>query len=157
MNQPAAIVLGARVAPDGSPTRSLRRRAEAAAALYHEGRVDRIVASGGIVGHPPAESEAIGQILAGAGVPSTRIIIEDRSRNTLENIVFSRDLLPPGTPVVLVSDAWHLPRARLVARRLGLSATTAHPPLRGARPWPTAKGLAREAVAFLIYLVRPMR
>jgi len=55
---------------------------------------------------------------------------------------------------VLVSDFWHLPRARLVARRLGLRAQGAAPTLSGARPLFTARAVLREMAAFLVYALR---
>lgn len=157
MTQPVAILLGATVGPGGAATPTLRRRAEKAAALYHAGTVSRIVASGGVGRFPPAEAEVARDLLLGLGVPPEAVIIEDRSHNTLENIAFSKDLLPPGTPVVIVSDAWHLPRARLVARRLGLTATGARAGMHGTRPLRTARLALRELAALALYLLRPMR
>lgn len=157
MTAPHAIVLGAAVWAGGAPSPTLRRRAETAARLYRAGKVAGIVASGGLGRHPPSEAEAIAGLLTAAGVPEAAILREDRARTTLDNLRFSRDLLPPGTPVVIVTDAWHLPRARLVARRLGLSATGAAPPLRGARVIPTLRAVLREAAALVFYLLRPMR
>jgi len=157
MSRPVAIVLGAYVDPGGRASRALRRRAAKAADLYAAGVVGRIVASGGQGRHPPSEAQVIRRVLLEYGVPPDAILLEEESRNTLENIRFSSALLPAGTKLVLISDAWHLPRARLVARRLGLDATTAQPSLRGAHPLQMAKSIAREAVAFLVYLLRPLR
>ena len=157
MTQPVAILLGATVGPGGTATPTLRRRAEKAAQLYHAGAVGRIVASGGTGRNPPAEAEVARDILLDLGVPPGAILTESRSRNTLENIAFSRDLLPPGTSLVLVSDAWHLPRARLVARRLGLTATGARAAMRGTHPLRTGRLILRELAALALYLLRPMR
>jgi len=157
MTKPVAIVLGAAVWAGGVASPTLRRRAEAAAALYRAGRVGAIVATGGIGKTPPTEAETVGAILVSQGVPESAVILETRSRNTGENIAFAADLLAEGHPVVLVSDAWHLPRARLIARRLGLRASTAAPPWRGARPLATLRGALREGVALLAYLVKLRR
>jgi uncharacterized SAM-binding protein YcdF (DUF218 family) len=116
--------------------------------------VGQIVATGGIGKHPPSEAEAVRDILVERGVPESAVILEARSHSTFENIAFAADLLPQGSDVVLVSDAWHLPRARLVARRLGLRATAAAPSLRGARAWFTARATLREIAAFAAYLLR---
>jgi len=157
MSRPIAIVLGAFVEPGGTASRALRRRAEKAADLYAAGVVCKIVGSGGIGRHPPSEARVIRAILLDHGVPEADILLEEESRNTLDNIRFSAKLLPAETNLMLISDAWHLPRARLVARRLGLNASTAHPSLRGAQPLRVAKSIAREIAAFLVYLIRPMR
>lgn len=149
-----AIVLGAAVWTGGVASPTLRRRAATAAALYRAGKVGGIVATGGIGAHPPSEAETIRDLLTAHGVPDGAIILEPRSRSTLENIAFAAELLPEGSAVVLVSDAWHLPRARLVARRLGLHAQGAAPSLSGARPLFTARAILREIAAFLIYALR---
>lgn len=123
------VVLGAAVWPGGVASPSLRRRACHAARLWKGGGVLRIVTTGGVGQHPPAEAEVAAAVLRDAGVPADAILCESRSRSTFENIVFARDLLPdsPG-PIVLVSDSYHLPRARLIARLAGLEATAVAPP-----------------------------
>ena len=47
------------------------------------------------------------------GVEPARITLEDRSRNTYENAVLTRDLVKPkaGETWLLVTSAWHMPRA----------------------------------------------
>ena len=45
---PVALILGALVRPDGSPSVTLRRRAEHGARLFHAGRVGAVLASGGV-------------------------------------------------------------------------------------------------------------
>ncbi|RMD92043.1 MAG: YdcF family protein, partial [Alphaproteobacteria bacterium] len=52
-------------------------------------------------------------ILTDAGLERSRLILEVRSRNTWENAIFSRPLAnpQPGETWVLVTSAWHMPRA----------------------------------------------
>ena len=47
------------------------------------------------------------------GIPTTRVIIEERSRSTHENAVFAKELIRPGPSQnwVLVTSAFHMPRA----------------------------------------------
>ena len=157
MEKPVAIVLGAAVWPGGVPSRALLRRAEKAAALYRAGEVRRLLATGGIGHHPPSEASVIRDVVMACGVPGDAIILEETSATTLENLAFAKALLPPGTRVVIVSDLWHLPRARLTARRLGLAATGAAPSLKGAHWGRVLRATLREAAALAWYLVRPMR
>ena len=157
MEKPVAIVLGAAVWPGGVPSPALRRRAEKAAALYRAGDVDGIVATGGIGQQPPSEAAAICDVVTGLGVPRQAVILEDRSTTTIENLENARRLIPPGTPVIIVSDRWHLPRARLVARRRGLSAAGAAPSLKSAHWGRVFLAVLREAAALAWYFVRPMR
>lgn len=90
-------------------------------------------------------------LLLGLGVPGSEILLEDRSTNTAQNIGFALSLLGDATDIRIVTDIYHAPRARLVARRAGLRAVTHAPPLRTARLWPQLKGAAREAPALVAY------
>ncbi|WP_300519348.1 YdcF family protein [Aliiroseovarius sp.] len=158
MSKPTAIILGAAVWPGGVPSPTLRLRAEHGARLYLDGRVSGIIASGGMGVHPPAEAAAIRDICINLGVPEQAIQLEDRSTTTSRNLAFSQPMLPdPTGPVVIVTDLYHLPRAHLVARRLGMRATGAHPGLKGRSPWRLLKMSLRELVALAWYLIRPQR
>lgn len=157
MRRPFAIILGAAVWPGGEASPTLRRRAETGAALYRAGRVQGIVATGGVGRHPPSEAEVIRELVTALGVPGEAVILEDRSATTHENLANAQALLPADAPAIIVSDFWHLPRARLTARRLGLEATGAAPPLKGSNWARILVALLREAAAFLWYLVRPIR
>lgn len=146
-----ALVLGAAVWPGEVPSPSLRRRALLGARLYLGGDVSAIIACGGLGKHPPSEAEVIRRICTEAGVPAGDVLLEDRSRRTRENIAFALPLIAARAArrVVLVSDGYHLPRARLIARRLGLRATGAAPPPADT-PWhKRLYSRLREVPAFL--------
>ncbi|HHB80668.1 MAG TPA: YdcF family protein, partial [Aliiroseovarius sp.] len=68
--------------------------------------------------------------------------------NSIENIRFSRRFLPENSAVILITDAYHAPRARLIARRLGLRATSASPRLGQVPRARLLKAWAREAAAY---------
>lgn len=57
------------------------------------------------------------------GVPRTRLILENRSRNTQENAAFSAALVQPkpGERWLLVTSAWHMPRAIGCFRQAGFT------------------------------------
>ena len=147
-----ALILGAAVWETG-PSPTLRRRTEHAALLFHAGEVDRIIACGGLGQHPPTEAEVMAELLRKSAVPSSAIVREDRSTNTGENIRFATALLTE-TDITIVTDWYHAPRARLVAKREGLSATTSCPEIDGAKLWPQLKGALREIPAYFAYLIR---
>lgn len=155
MPEAVAIVLGAVVRPDGSPSPTLRRRAARAAQLFAEGKVARIVASGGDHTGPISEAEAVARELRVLGVPDRAILRETRAGTTRENIAFSLELLPASAVVILVSDAWHLPRARLIARRLGRPAHGVAAGWQGTSLAGTARLMLREAFALAWELLRP--
>lgn len=157
MGERYAIILGARVRPDGSATPTLQRRAERGAELLRAGRVDGIVTTGSAGISSVSEAQAAARVLKGLGIAPAAIVQEDRSRNTRQNIAFAIALLPPGAELVLVSDAWHLPRARLIARRLGHPARGAPTSTNGTSLRGTLKHVLREAGALLWELLRPLR
>ena len=150
----AALILGAAVW-DGGPSPTLRRRTLHGAALWRADEVTHLVPCGGLGQHPPSEGEAMRDLLIEAGVPERAIHPETASRDTLDNIRLALPILARiGTRrVVVVSDAAHLPRALLVARRFGLDARGSAPP-HGARLAPQLRLALREIPAYGAYLWR---
>lgn len=65
--------------------------------------------------------DAVGAYLRDVGIASQRIVLEGGSRNTWENAVFTKRLLQPaeGARYLLVTSAWHMPRAYGVFRKAG--------------------------------------
>lgn len=155
----AALVLGAAVWPGGEPSPTLRRRALEGARLYHAGKADLLIACGGTGHNPPSEAEVIRRVCLEAGLPANAILLEDRSTRTRENIAFALPLLKRAgaTQVVIVTDRYHAPRARLIGRKHGLTCSTSSPPPSGT-PWHRRlRSRLREVPAFLWELLRPVR
>lgn len=123
-----------------------------AAVLYRRGRVSHVIGCGGLGHWPPTEAAAIGEVLIAAGLPAQSISLEGKSTNTLENIRFCLPLLTNlGTSkVIIVTDWYHAPRARLIARRLGLTVQTSSPPLAGASLKQQIKSALREVPAYAV-------
>jgi uncharacterized SAM-binding protein YcdF (DUF218 family) len=67
------------------------------------------------------EADVVRRIFARLGVDTTRIVWEDRSRNTWENARFSHDLLKPepGQTWLLITSGRHMPRAVGTFRKAG--------------------------------------
>ncbi len=93
---------------------ALARRYPGAKLLYTGG-------SNALVSHIGSEAADARQLWIDLGVPPGQILIEDRSRNTYENAQFSRDLLEPqpGDRYLLVTSAYHMPRAVGLFRAAG--------------------------------------
>jgi uncharacterized SAM-binding protein YcdF (DUF218 family) len=87
-------------------------------------RPPRLIVSGGKGDDERvAEAVAMAAYLTERGVPAGRILLEDQSRSTQENLQFSQaivDRLQPGARVTIVTSDFHAFRAALIARRLGL-------------------------------------
>ena len=97
--------------------------------LYRRGKVKKIMVTGG-GGLPtrqkPNESQEIAKLLEVLGVSPDHIIVEANARNTWENAFFSSRILHrdhPGARLLLVTSAWHLPRAHRCFARNGLEVT----------------------------------
>lgn len=154
MSQTVAIVLGAVVLPGGRPSPALRRRAEHAAALWHQGRVQGIIASGRGETWRPSQASMISTICREAGVPADAVRLEARSHSTRENLQNAFAMLAPEEQPLIVTDRYHAPRARLVARQLGRSADSSSPGLKGAPRGKVLRAALREIPAFLAYLFK---
>lgn len=152
----AIVILGAAVWPGGRPSPTSRRRTERAAQLWQGGHGRAVIPCGGLGRHSPSEAKVMRDLLIAAGVPPQAIHLEDRSTRTGENIRFAKPILDRlGLDrALIVSDVYHLPRARLLARGAGLSVDTDAPPMRGARLWPQIKGALREIPAYLVAWMR---
>ena len=96
-----------------------------AAWLYQQKKAPEILVSGAPLpwsGIPTTEAEAMKRLLLIMGVPEKDILIEDHSKNTYENAVFSRKILAEQgiNHVLLVTSALHMPRAVMVFKKQGL-------------------------------------
>jgi uncharacterized SAM-binding protein YcdF (DUF218 family) len=127
----AAIVLGAMVCPDGSPSPALARRVARAVRLIGEGRAGHLLMSGGAVRHATPEAHVMRDLALAAGVPAERVHVEDRSLNTIGNALLSRAIVEElgWRRLLVVTDSCHMMRSLYTFHRLGLKV---HP----APAWP---------------------
>lgn len=148
-----AVVLGAQVVRGGKPSRTLLARTLHAAAMYREGRVERVIVTGGLGEHPPSEAEVMVGILLGAGVPKEAVEPEGEALNTFESSVFVARMLRPPEPVYIVTDPLHCVRTVAAFREVGLPSVDE--PVYASPSWRVgrlrAEQLAREAAAALWY------
>ncbi len=114
------IVLGARV--NGTePSLSLKTRTEAAVKYLNENPDTIVIASGGQGDDEDiSEAECIIRLLKEMGISEDRILREDKSTSTAENIRFSYALMPDEEASVgVVTNGYHMARARLIAQSNG--------------------------------------
>jgi uncharacterized SAM-binding protein YcdF (DUF218 family) len=136
----AIIVLGA-AQYNGKPSPVLRARLDHALELYREGLAPLLVVTGGI-GSGDRESEAtVGRrYLIGQGVPDSAVVVIAKGRDTDETMIAVGEWVRGRglADVLLVSDAFHMARLRVVAHRHGLVAWTSPAtasPISGSREW----------------------
>ncbi len=113
-------VFAARGVPGFTPGES---RMVAAAELVRRYPEAKLVFSGGMAPlerGPMSEGKVAGVILQQMGVPPSRLILENRSRNTWENFIYTKAIArpQPGETWLVVTSAMHMPRAMGIAARL---------------------------------------
>ncbi len=123
------LILGCRVRKDGTPTPLLKGRADAALKFAQKQKAatgkDIIFVPSGGQGKDEAVSEAecIKNYLLSCGVEESRILVEDRSRNTYENFRFSVDKInDPDAKLAFATTSYHVFRSGFIASRNGMKA-----------------------------------
>ena len=124
------IVLGCQVKPWG-PSVLLQDRLDTALAYLQDHPDMTVVACGGQgADEPESEARAIAGYLTEHGVDKGRILLDEDSHNTHQNLknaarLLSKEKLDPAhTQVVVVSNGFHLARARMLAQRCGFEAVS---------------------------------
>jgi len=119
-NLDTIVVLGAQVRKTG-PSRVLRSRLDTAAAYLKENPDTLCIVSGGQGPNEPCtEAEAMKKYLAGKGIPADRIIEENKSESTLENLEYSsRYLNREKDSIGIVTNNFHVFRSLRLAKKDG--------------------------------------
>mgnify|MGYP001602518540 CR=1 FL=1 len=127
----AIVVLGGGVAGKGTlrPTNELSpasiQRTMCGADLYAKGFAPRIIFAGGdasIFGEGPQEGVEMQRLAMRLGIPEDATVVEGRSRTTYENAVATKQILGTSS-VLIVTSAYHIPRALGLFRKQGLDTT----------------------------------
>lgn len=148
------IVFGAAVYGQNLPGPAISRRIEAAAALYREGKIQRLIVSGGKgIGVRESEAQVMRTLAQQLGVEHSDIAVEDQSHSTWENIQYVRDLTRDCASVVGISDQYHLARIELLSWRQGWSALQTVPAIDRPPEESERKSVMREVLAYLYYVL----
>ena len=141
--------------------------------LYHQGRVKRVIVTGGsaaILTEKTGEGEAVERFLGRLKFPQEGLLVEGASRNSYENAIMTAELLKKQgadqETFLLCTDGWHMRRAVACFEKAGLKvipfSTSGERPLfdeptpnrllvpdmRGFERW---SKLAKEVIGFLVY------
>lgn len=154
-----AIVFGARVYPNGRPSPMLADRLDAALELYRTGRVERLLLTGDHSRINYDEVAAMEHHLVNNGVDHTHITKDHAGFGTYDSCVRAREIFGV-TDAVLVTQAYHLPRAVYTCRRVGVEAVglavedwDRHPSV---MPRHAAREVAASLKAFVdVHVTRP--
>lgn len=115
-----AIVFGAGLWRDGSPTPILRDRVATAANLYHKGKVEKILMSGDNQVIEYNEPFAMRDFALSLGVPETDIVLDFAGRRTYDTCYRAKAIFGLNE-AILVTQSFHLPRAIYVCNQLGVT------------------------------------
>lgn len=119
-NADYVIVLGAQVR-GRVPSKTLDMRIRAAAQYLNENPNSMAICSGGQgEGEFITEALAIKEGLMALGIPSQRILLEEASTNTVQNLTYSKELIDKEEAlVVIITSDFHIFRAKQLASHLG--------------------------------------
>ncbi len=143
-----AVVLGAKVYPDGTLSDALGDRMSTACELWRQGLAPRLLLSGGAEEVKGMRAFALAQ-----GIPPESLLLDPAGLTTEATVENSLPSLPGR--VLVVSHFYHLPRIKMAYRRFGREVWTVPSPQRRkltALPW----FLLRECAALWSYYLRPL-
>lgn len=116
-----AIIFGAGLRRDGSPTAVLRDRVETGANLYFNGKVERLLMSGDNQAEEYNEPEAMRRYAISLGVPDEAIVLDYAGRRTYDTCYRAKAIFKVES-ALLVTQKFHLPRALFLCNALGIKA-----------------------------------
>lgn len=113
------VVLGAQMRESG-PSRALQLRLDQAYDYLAENPETVVIVSGGQGSNEPvSEAQGMYAYLTGRGIAPERIRMEDQSKNTVENLRFSKQFIEDGASVGIVTNNFHVYRAERLAAGQG--------------------------------------
>lgn len=118
---PVALVLGAQIYPDGTPSPYLRGRLETAKRLYDNGKVRVILVSGDNGEDHYNEPDGMRNYLIRRGVPANKVVADYAGFDTYDSCVRAKKIFGVERMTV-VTQGYHLPRAVTTCRLVGIDA-----------------------------------
>lgn len=155
-----AIVFGAGLQRDGTPSPILRDRVATAATLYFEGKVTKLLMSGDnrfIDYNEPGSMQAYAVSL---GVPEEDIVLDYAGRRTYDTCYRAKEIFGLDE-AILVTQAYHLPRALFTCSGLGLKVTGVKSDLRTYQAtsqniWDFREMLATPVALWQVWVSHPL-
>jgi uncharacterized SAM-binding protein YcdF (DUF218 family) len=150
------LVLGA-AQVNGRPTRAFRARLDHALELHRQGYAPVVVLVGGTASPlEPTEAEVAAAYLAERGIPRSSLIVVPEGRDTWHSLEAARPAMEQAGlhQLIVVSDGFHLFRAKRMVEDLGFRALGSPAPDSPIRPGSALEFnyMVRELVAYLAYL-----
>ena len=160
MEYPVAIVFGAGLHWDGSPTPVLRDRVKAAVGLYNQGKVQKLLFSGDNRFIEYNEPGAMQDYAIELGVPIEDIILDFAGRRTYDTCYRAKSIFKVDQ-ALLVTQKFHLPRALFLCDQLGITSEGVNADLRdysqySLRYWNIREIFATLAAMWDVWIERPI-
>ena len=118
-SSPAAIVLGAGYLPSGRLSDALADRMDTAIALYQAGKVNKLLLTGDNRFADYNEPAAMAAYAEARGVPREDLVLDYAGRRTYDSC-YRATAIFGAEQAILVTQAFHLPRALYTCNQLGL-------------------------------------
>ncbi len=155
-----AIVFGAEVKRDGTPSTVLRDRVETAVALYKSGKVEKLLMSGDNRFVNYNEPESMRQYALTLGMPDSDIVLDYAGRRTYDTCYRAKDIFGVDS-AILVTQGFHLPRALFLCKAFGIDVVGVNADnyyyLKRLRLfWNTRELLASVQSVLDVYLLKPL-
>lgn len=127
---PAIVIFGAAILPDGRASPSLARRVGYGLLAARQTPEAPVFCSGGVGRFGPSEASLMADLLVQSGLSPGRIVLDEASADTLQNVTAAvRFIRSEGlSGAIACSDAYHLPRIRMLFGTLGVPAQSGPAP-----------------------------
>ncbi|VWB52154.1 hypothetical protein BAR24066_02378 [Burkholderia arboris] len=157
-NEPAdvAVIFGNALDDTGAPKPVLAARLDVGVRCYRTGQCPAFLVSGAIDGPGLNEATAMRDYLVARGVPAERIAVDDQGDNTLATAQHTLAYLQAHglSRVLIVSQYYHLARARLAFERVGIARASISAAYPRRFQWRDVYSSCREVPAYAVYAVR---
>ena len=148
------LVLGSKGEEDGTPSARLRARLDRTLELYRAGHFPKIIASGGVGKEGFDEAAVMRDYLVNHGVPREHVIVDSGGITTFASAQNTHGIAQRQkfSSVFVVSQYFHIPRARLALQRFGIA--TVYSSHARFFEWRDIYSALREFFGYLSYLFR---
>ena len=155
-----AIVFGAQVRRDGTPSAVLRDRVQTAVALYQSGKVEKLLMSGDNRFEDYNEPESMRQYALTLGMPDSDIVLDYAGRRTYDTCYRAKEIFGVDS-AVLVTQGFHMPRSLFLCDAFGIDAVGVESEnyyylKRSRLIWNTRELFATVQSVLDVYLLKPL-
>lgn len=114
------LVLGARILDEDTPCKVLENRLISAIIYLQKFENSKVIVSGGTgIDEPISEGYVMKKYLINHGIDKHRILVEDLSTNTFENLKNTKQILKDVDEILIITSKYHLFRSKILAGRVG--------------------------------------